>query len=175
MPTLMLVLLRAKRDFPHFIGYPNFIKNHTKLVLSANSSSCTTTSLSKVLTSCKKTYEREGINYFWSIKNSTEILSKLKAKGFQASNISTYDFSTLYTTLPHNLIKNQLIDLIEHTFKREEVLYLACNAERAFFTAEKEKYKNYSLWTCQKVTDALVYLLDNIYILDLALNFIDKM
>ena len=102
--------------------------------------------------------------YFWSIKNSTEILSKLKAKGFQASNISTYDFSTLYTTLSHNLIKNQLIDLIEHTFKREEVLYLACNAERAFFTAEKEKYKNYSLWTCQKVTDALVYLLDNIYI-----------
>ena len=71
-------------------------------------------------------------------------------------------FSTLYTTLPHNLIKNQLIDLIEHTFKREEDLYLACNAERAFFTAEK--YKNYSLWTCQKVTDALVYLLDNIYI-----------
>ena len=130
--------------------------------------------MSKVLTSCltaiknhwikycEKTYEREGINYFWSIKNSTEILSKLKAKGFQASKISTYDFSTLYTTLPYNLIKKQLIDLIEHTFKREEVLYLACNAERAFFTAEK--YKNYSLWSCQKVTDALVYLLDNIYI-----------
>ena len=126
--------------------------NLTKL---ANSSSCTTTSLSKVLTSCltaiknlwikyfEKTYEREGINYFWTIKNSTEILCKLKAKGFQASNISTYDFCMLYTTLPHNLIKNQLIDLIEHTFKREEVLYLACNAERAFFTAEKEKYKNY--------------------------------
>ena len=81
----------------------------------------------------KKTYEREGINYFWSIKNSTEFLSKLKAKGFPASKISTYDFSTLYTTLPNNLIKKQLINLIEHTFKREEVLYLACNAGRAFF------------------------------------------
>ena len=45
---------------------------------------------------------------FWSIKNSTEILNKLKTKGFQASTISTYDFSTLYTTLPHNLIRNQL-------------------------------------------------------------------
>ena len=80
----------------------------------------------------KKTYERGGINYFWSIKNSTEILNKLKTKGFQASNISTYDFSTLYTTLPHNLIRNQLVDLIENTFRREEVLYLACNEERAF-------------------------------------------
>ena len=40
-----------------------------------------------------------------SIKNSTKILNKLKAKGFQASNISTYYFSTLYTTIPHDLIK----------------------------------------------------------------------
>ena len=31
----------------------------------------------------------------------------------------------LYTTLPHALIKNQHVDLIENTFRREEVLYLA--------------------------------------------------
>ena len=109
----------------------------------------------------KKTYEREGINYFWSIKNSTEILNKLKTKGFQASTISTYDFSTLYTTLPHNLIRNQFVDLIENTFRREEALYLACNEEHAFFASEE--HKKYDLWSCQKVTDALIYLLDNIY------------
>ena len=66
---------------------------------------------------CEKTYEREGINYFWSIKNSTQILDKLKTKGFHASNMSTYDFSTLYTTL-HNLIRIQLVDLIENIFRR---------------------------------------------------------
>ena len=111
----------------------------------------------------KKTCEREGINYFWSIKNSTEILYKLKTKGFQASTISTYDFSTLYTTLPHNLIRNQLVDLIENTFRREEeALFLACNEEHAFFASEE--HKKYDLWSCQKVTDALIYLLDNIYI-----------
>ena len=32
----------------------------------------------------------------------------------------------------------------------------------AFF-ASKE-HKKYDLWSCQKVTDALIYLLDNIYI-----------
>ena len=76
--------------------------------------------------------EREGINYFWSITNSTEILNKLKTKDFQAS---TYDFSTLCFTLPHNLIRNQLVDLIENTFRREEVLYLTCNEEHAFFAS----------------------------------------
>ena len=59
---------------------------------------------------CGKPYEREGIKFLWLIKNCTEILNKLKAKGFQASTISTYDFSTLYTKLPHDLIKNQLVD-----------------------------------------------------------------
>ena len=42
---------------------------------------------------------------FWSIKNSGEVLNKLKSRGFRATSLSTYDFSTLYTTLPHNLIK----------------------------------------------------------------------
>ena len=56
---------------------------------------------------------------FWSIKNSGEILNKLKSRGFLASGLSTYDFSNLYTTLPHNLIKEKLTELIEQTFNRE--------------------------------------------------------
>ena len=88
----------------------------------------------------KRPYKARFI-YFWSIKNSTEILNKLKTKGFQASNISTYDFSTLYTTLPHNLIRIQLVDSIENTFRREEVLHLACNEEHAFFASEEHKKK----------------------------------
>ena len=38
-------------------------------------------------------------------KYSGEVLSKLKSRGFCATSLSIYDYSTLYTTLPHNLIK----------------------------------------------------------------------
>ena len=76
--------------------------------------------------------------------------------------MSTYDFSTLYTTLPHHLIKDKLIDLINRTFIRENTQYLACNEECAFFTSDV--YNNHNLWSCQKVCDALVYLFDNIFI-----------
>ena len=41
-------------------------------------------------------YERDGINNFWSIKNSNDVLSKFKSKNIQASKLSTYDFTTLY-------------------------------------------------------------------------------
>ena len=107
-------------------------------------------------------YERNGINYFWSIKNSNDVLNKFKSKNFQASKLSTYDFSTLYTTLPHHPIKDKLIDVINRTFIRENTQYLACNKECAFFTSDV--YNNHNLWSCQKVCDALVYLLDNIFI-----------
>ena len=48
---------------------------------------------------------------------------------------TTYDFSNLYATLPHNLIKDKLIDLIERAFNREGSPYLACNDRNAFFFA----------------------------------------
>ena len=76
--------------------------------------------------------------------------------------MSTYDLSTLYTTLPHNLIKDKIIDLIERTFLREGSPYLACNDRNAFFTSEKPK--KYHASSCQNVCDALTFLLDNIFI-----------
>ena len=54
-----------------------------------------------------KRYMRDPVkNRFWSIKNLGEILDKLKDRYFNATSLSIYDFSTLYTTLPHNLIKD---------------------------------------------------------------------
>ena len=38
-------------------------------------------------------------------KKSGVMLSKLKCRGFCATSLSTYDFSTLNTTLPHNLTR----------------------------------------------------------------------
>ena len=52
---------------------------------------------------------------FLSIKNSGEVLSKLKSRGFRATSLST---SSLYSTLPHNLIKEKRLDMIERAFKK---------------------------------------------------------
>ena len=54
------------------------------------------------------------------------------------------------------------MDLIERTFQREGSLYIACNDKNAFFTSNA--VRNYNLWSCQKVCEALTFLLDNIYI-----------
>ena len=155
---------------------PKLHKRPYKARFIANSSSCTTTEHSKLLTSCltaikshvirycETVYETSNKNWFWSIKTSGEVLSKLKCGGFRATSLSTYDFSSPYTTLPRNLIKEKLLDLIEWTFKRASKnygsLYLVCNDRKAFFTSSDQS--RYTLWSCQNV---LSYLLDNIYII----------
>ena len=100
--------------------------------------SCLTAVKKHVIKYCEKVYERSSKNLFWSIRNSGEILDKLKARDFNATSLSTYDFSTLYTTLPHNLIKDKLIDLIERTFQGNSP-YLACNDRNAFLLQENLK------------------------------------
>ena len=52
--------------------------------------------------------------------------------------------------------------LVGKAFKREGSPYIACNERQAFFTSEDTK--RYKLWSCQNVCEALIYLLDNIYI-----------
>ena len=74
---------------------PKLHKRPYKSRFIANSNSCTTTELSKLLTSCLTAiknhlinnydtcYERDDINRFRSIKNSNEVLNKSKSKGFK--------------------------------------------------------------------------------------------
>ena len=130
---------------PTLYGLPKLHKRPFKSRFIANFSACTTTELSILSTSCltaiknhvikycTTVYERNDKKLFWSIKNSGEILDKLKSRGFLASGLSKYDFSTLYTTLPHNLSKEKLTELIEQTFNREGSLYLACDDKMLFF------------------------------------------
>ena len=106
------------------------------------------------------------IKRFWSMKSSGEVLSNSKCRGFHATSLSTYDFYTPYTTLPHNLIKEKLFDLIEWTFKRALKTMVRfiwpVMTEKVFFTSSDQS--RYTLWSCQNVCDALSHLLDNIYI-----------
>ena len=176
--------IKEKQDrLPTLYWLPKLHKRPYKARFIANSSSCTTTVLSKLLTSCltavKKhwiryydtVYERDGINYFWSIKNSNDVLNKFKSKNFQTSKLSTYDFSTLYTTLPHHLIKDKLIDLINRTFIRENTQYLACNEECAFSLL---MYIIITIYGRVKKSVMPLFIFWIIFLLDLELNFIDK-
>ena len=110
----------------------------------------------------QKVFETSNRNIFWSIKNSNDVLQKLKTLNHQASTISCYDFSTLYTSLPHDLIKQKLTHLIRKTFQSLNCDFVACKEGRAFFT--NSILDHYTSWTCQELCESLEFLLDNIYV-----------
>ena len=125
LPLTFSVNVKDRQDkLPTMYWLPKLHKRPYKARFIANSSSCTTTELSKLLTSCliavkthvrrycEKVYERSGIDFFWSITNSGEVINKLKLRGFRATSLSTYDFCYPLYYLPHNLIKEKLNDLI---------------------------------------------------------------
>ena len=101
--SLVYLLMRIIASVLRYAGNQSFIK----VTFIANSSACTTNELSIILTSCltaiknhvikycETVFDRNGKNLFWSVKNSDEILNILKSKGFLASGVSTYEFSTL--------------------------------------------------------------------------------
>ena len=104
-----------------------------------------------VIRYCEKVYERSGKKLFLSIINSGKVLNKLKSRGFRATSLSTIGFSTLYTTLPHNLIKEKLIKLIEWTFKRKVHLILPVTKGRLSSLLETQNNTNFGLVkTCEK-------------------------
>ena len=110
---------------------------------------------------CETVYERSSKSLLWSIKNSGEILDKLKARDFNATSLSIMIFPLFTLLYLIILIKDKRIDLIERTFNREGSPYLACNDTKAFLL--RENLKKYHVWSCQNVCDALTFLLDMLY------------
>ena len=71
------------------------------------------------------------------------MINKLKFRGFRATSLSTYDFSTLYTTLPHNLIKEKLNDFIECLLKEKVCLTLLVTKETRSLLLNTKIYLNF--------------------------------
>ena len=91
----------------------------------AGSRKCTTKQLSslltKILTVIKTGLEKyrsiktshTGVNIRWILKNSTNLLSSLSHLGVhRATSIQTFDFSTLCTSIPHDLLKSRMNSII---------------------------------------------------------------
>ena len=98
---------------PTMYWLPKLHKNPFKFRFISASSKCSTTRISILLTSAlttiknlvinfsNKCYEYSGINYFWSVKNSVEVLDKIQSVNETYTSVDSYDFSTF---ILHNLI-----------------------------------------------------------------------
>ena len=72
------------------------------------------------------------MNYIWSIENYSEVIEKLRLRNFQGSQVSSFDFSTLHISMPHDLIKEKVLSLVKGCFNRESKTYLCTSGKAGF-------------------------------------------
>ena len=69
---------------------------------------------------CSIKTSHTGVNNMWILKNSTNLLTSLSHLGVhRATSIQRFDFSTLYTSIPHDLLKSRMNSIINNAFKYE--------------------------------------------------------
>ena len=167
------------RELPTLYWIPKLHKYPYKQRFIAGSSKCSTRELSKLLTIilskvkeglikyCDTIYSRSGINQMWILKNSKELLERLKSHSLsRISSLKTYDFSTLYTTIPHDKLKTTLEAIIHNTFihrnGQHRYKYIVIKNTMAYFV--KEHSDAPQKYTEVEVINMLNFLLDNIYV-----------
>ena len=113
----------------------------------------------RVVMYSETTFSNKKVNNFGPSKNSSEVIEKLRLRNFQGSQVSSFDFSTLYTSLPHDLIKAKVMSLVKWWFNRESKTYL-CSSDKARFSSNK-KYDSYTCWTCTEFYGVFTFLVES--------------
>ena len=167
------------KRLPYLYWTPKLHKSPVKHRFIAGSSKCTTKQLSswstEILTVIKTGQEKycsiktghTGVNNMWILKNSTNLLSSLGHLGVhKATSIQTFDFSTLYTSIPHYLLKSRMNDIRNNAFKHENgatrYTHIKIGRNKSHFTSDPLNGDN--KYTANDICKMIEFLVDNIYV-----------
>ena len=106
-----------------------------------------------------------GIYGLWIFKNSIDLLDNLKLRSFsQVSSIKTFDFSTLYTTLPHDKLKTPLKETIHKAFSHRNYgsKFVVLSYNSTYFSNKIQKGR--TCYSEEQVISMLEFLIDNIFV-----------
>ena len=103
----------------------------------------------------------------WILKNSTNLLSSLGHLGVhKATSIQTFDFSTLYTSIPHDLLKSRMNNIINNAFKHKNgatrYTHIKVGRNKSHFTSDPLNGDN--KYTANDICKMIEFLVDNIYV-----------
>ena len=84
----------------------------------------------------------------------------------KATSIQTFDFSTLYTSIPHDLLKSRMNNIINNAFKHKNgatrYTHIKVGRNKSYFTSDPLNGDN--KYTANDICKMIEFLVDNIYI-----------
>ena len=140
---------------------------------------CTTKELAQNITHILKLFYRQVENYnkkkhfmsyiknFWVVKNKDPVidaLNKLSSRN-NAKSVATYDFSTLYTKIPHDKLKFVLNEITDFCFKGcgNSKIFINNGGARWCHNPNSKANCNKNLMDKDNIKKSIAYLLDNCF------------
>ena len=174
-----LEMSEEDQNLPYLYWTPKLHKSLHKHRFIAGSSKSTTKDLSCLLTKvlstikdglvryCNTKTRRNGVNNMWILKNSTSLLSSLDQLDVRtATSVQTFDFSTLYISIPHDLLKSRISNLVHNAFRKKDgsVRYTHIKVTRAqgYFTHDINGGGD-KMYTVNNICKMIEFLIDNIW------------
>ena len=175
-----LEMSEEDQNLPYLYWTPKLHKLPSKHQFIAGSSKCTTKDLSCLLTKvlstikdgmvryCNTKTSYSSVNNMWILKTSTSLLSSLDQLDVRtAASVQTFDFSTLYTSFPHDLLKSRISILVHNAFRKKDecVRYTHIKVTRAqgYFTHDINGGGN-NMYTADNICKMIEVLIDNIFV-----------
>ena len=130
--NLTWLLIKVTDSLPFLYWIPKMHKKpYSTQGYIAASYACTTKEISAVLTKCLKLVEKQhrimgrqyekkyGLNPMWIIHNSTSVHQSFANFNIKkdAKDVRTYDFTPLYTSIPHRKLRKELRWVIKEAFR----------------------------------------------------------
>ena len=121
----------------------------------------------KTLLKCAKKYSSYDSKYhshmknYFIIDNNADVIkflshsNKLKSKH---KSLATYDFKTLYTSIPHNLLKDKMKSFVERIFKRKGKKYVVPKKNGGYLTNKKSGF------SIKELIECINFIIDNSYV-----------
>jgi hypothetical protein len=106
------------------------------------------------------------VNQMWILKNSKDLLEYIQSKSLSScNNTKTFDFSTLYTTIPLSKLKNKIRDLVQLCFIKKNdqrrYKYLLLGSDRSYVV--KHHCDSTKKFSVTDIFNMLECLIDNIF------------
>ena len=100
----------------------------------------------------------------WILKYSTNLLSSLGHLGVRkATSIQTFDFSTLHTSIPHDLLKSLMNNMpFKHKNGATRYTHIKVDRNKSYFTNDPLNGDN--KYTANDICKMIGFLVDNIYV-----------
>ena len=104
----------------------------------------------------------------WILRNSTSLLASLdQLDVFTTTSVQTFDFSTLYISIPHVLLKFRISNLVHNAFRKkdESVRYTHIKVTRAkgYFTHDINGGRD-NMYTADNICKMIEFLIDTIFV-----------